>query len=89
MERSWWVRLRGGGVLQATIIHNLDRKGLNKSTKVKGIYPSWRNAYQLQATHTTLLDADMTKESFAEYDEEEGFEGEWLCGEECVVNAVS
>ncbi|CAG8979330.1 hypothetical protein HYALB_00002454 [Hymenoscyphus albidus] len=67
-------------ILQTTINYNPDRTGLNQSTEVEGIYPSWREAYE--AAHTTLLDADVTKESFGEYDEKEGFEGEWPYGED-------
>jgi len=74
-------------VLQTTINYNTDRIGGNRTTEIEGTFPTRKAAFE--AAHTILLDADVTKESFAEYDEKQDFEGEWPYGDECLVHAVA
>lgn len=73
-------------VLQTTIDYNNDRIGGLQNTEVEGTYPTRKAAYA--AAHTALLDEEVTKDSFAEYDEKEQFEGEWPYGDEVLVHAV-
>ncbi|KAH8796055.1 hypothetical protein F5882DRAFT_396504 [Hyaloscypha sp. PMI_1271] len=73
-------------VLQTTIDYNNDRIGGIQHTEVEGTYPTREAAFI--AAHTALLDDEVTKESFAEYDEKEQFEGEWPYGDEVLVRAV-
>jgi hypothetical protein len=73
-------------VLQTTIDYNNDRIGGLQNTEVEGTYPIRKDAYA--AAHTTLLDDEVTKDSFAEYDEKEQFDGEWPYGDEVLVHAV-
>lgn len=73
-------------VLQTTINYNNDRIGGIQNTEVEGTYLTRKEAFA--AAHTTLLDDEVTKESFAEYDEKEDFKGEWPYGDECFVHAV-
>jgi hypothetical protein len=74
-------------VLQTIINYNNDRVGGIQYTEVEGTYPTRADAYA--AAHTVLLDDEVTKESFAEYDEKEAFEGEWPYGDEVFVHAVA
>ena len=74
-------------VLQTTIHYNTDRIGGNRTTEIEGTFPTRKAAFE--AAHTILLDADVTKESFAEYDEKQDFEGEWPYGDEWLVHAVA
>jgi len=73
-------------VLQTTINYNNDRIGGVQNTEVEGTYLTRKEAFE--AAHTVLLDDEVTKESFAEYDEKEDFKGEWPYGDECFVHAV-
>ena len=73
-------------VLQTRIDYNSDRIGGIQTTEVEGTYPTRKAAYE--AARTILLDDEVTKESFAEYDEKDDFEGEWPYGDECWVHAV-
>lgn len=75
-------------VLQTTINYNVDRTGNSQSTEVAGTYTTRKAAFV--AAKTTLLDDEVTKESFAEYDErdETAERGEWPYGDECFVHAV-
>jgi len=73
-------------VLQTTINYNNDRIGGIQTTEVEGTYPTRKAA--LEAAKTALLDDEITKESFAEYDEKEEFDGEWPYGDNCLVHAV-
>jgi hypothetical protein len=73
-------------VLQTTINYNTDRVGGNQTTEIEGTYPTRKAAYE--AAHTILLDNEVAKESFAEYDEKEAFTGEWPYGDDCFVHAV-
>lgn len=73
-------------VLQTTIDYNNDRIGGIQSTEVEGTYLTRKQAFE--AAHVALLDNEVTKESFAEYDEKEDFPGEWPYGDECFVHAV-
>jgi hypothetical protein len=74
-------------VLQTTINYNNDRIGGIQATEVEGTYPNRAAAYT--AAHTALLDDEVKKESFAEYDEKEAFTGEWPYGDEVFVHAVA
>jgi len=73
-------------VLQTTINYNNDAGGAVRATEVEGTYPSRKEAFE--ASKTTLLDGEITKTSFAEYDEKDAFQGEWPYGDDCVVHAV-
>jgi hypothetical protein len=74
-------------VLQTTIDYNTDRIGGNQNTEIEGTYPTRKAAFE--AAYTVLLDNEVTKASFAEYDEKEQFEGEWPYGDEVLVHAVA
>ncbi|KAF4634891.1 hypothetical protein G7Y89_g3205 [Cudoniella acicularis] len=74
-------------VLQTTINYNNDRIGGIQTTEIEGTYPIRKDAYA--AAHTALLDDEVTKETFAEYDEKENFVGEWPYGDDCFVHAVA
>jgi hypothetical protein len=74
-------------VLQTTIDYNTDRIGGIQNTEVEGTYPTRKAAFE--AAHTTLLDDEVTKASFAVYEEKEQFEGEWPYGDEVLVHAVA
>jgi len=73
-------------VLQTTINYNTDRTGASQLTQVEGTFPT--RALAFSAALTTLLDDEITRESFAEYDVKEDFVGEWPYGEDCLVHAV-
>jgi hypothetical protein len=74
-------------VLQTTIFYNNDRIGGIQTTEVEGTYPTRAAAFE--AAKKALLDDEVTKESFAEYDEKEEFKGEWPYGDQVLVHAVS
>jgi hypothetical protein len=74
-------------VLQTTINYNTDRIGGNQHTEVEGTYHTKTAAFE--AAQTALLNEEITKESFAEYDEKEQFEGEWPYGDEVLIRAVA
>lgn len=73
-------------VLQTTIDYNNDRIGGIQSTEVEGTYATRKEAFA--AATTALLDDEVKKEDFAEYDTKDEFEGEWPYGDECLVHAV-
>ncbi|PVH69431.1 hypothetical protein DL98DRAFT_564451 [Cadophora sp. DSE1049] len=73
-------------VLQTTINYNTDRTGSSQLTQVEGTFPTRGLAFT--AALTTLLDDEVTKDSFAEYDVKADFVGEWPYGEDCLVHAV-
>ncbi|KAH9215178.1 hypothetical protein DL95DRAFT_364853 [Leptodontidium sp. 2 PMI_412] len=73
-------------VLQTTINYNADRTGSSQLTQVEGTFPT--RALAFTAALTTLLDDEVTKDSFAEYDVKADFVGEWPYGEDCLVHAV-
>jgi len=75
-----------GIVLQTTINYNSDRTGDVQTTEVEGTYTTRKAAFA--AAKTVLLDEEVTKESFAEYDEKDNEKGEWPYGVECFVHAV-
>jgi len=72
-------------VLQTTIHYNLDRSGAKRDTVVEGTYRTFDAAKQ--AALGALLDEDVTKESFEEYDENTGQE-DWPFDEDTMVHAV-
>jgi len=74
-------------VLQTTINYNNDRIGGIQNTEVEGTYPSRAAAYA--AAHSVLIDNEVTKSSYAEYDEKEEFKGDWPYGDEVFVHAVA
>jgi hypothetical protein len=71
-------------VLQTTIFYNDDHSGGKRKTDVEGTFLTNEDAVSL--AKKTLLDEDVTKDWFAEYDERE--EGEWEYGEDVYVHAV-
>jgi hypothetical protein len=73
-------------VLQTTINYANDRIGGIQVTEIEGTYTTRKAA--LEAGKTCLLDDEVTKASFAEYDEKEDFPGEWPYGDDCLVHAV-
>lgn len=72
-------------VLQTTIHYNFDRSGAKRDSTIEGSYESGERARQ--AALGALLDEDVTKESFEEYDEVTRKE-DWGWGEDVVVHAV-
>jgi len=74
-------------VLQTTINYNNDRIGGVQNTEVVGTYPSRKAAYA--AAKTALLDNEVTKESFAEYDEKTNEQDDWPWGDDVFVHAVA
>lgn len=74
-------------VLQTTINYNTDRIGGSQNTEVEGTFRTRKAAYA--AAHSVLLDDEVSKQSFAEYDEKENFKGEWPYGDDCFVHAVA
>ncbi|TVY58212.1 hypothetical protein LCER1_G002149 [Lachnellula cervina] len=74
-------------LLQTTINYNNDRIGGIQTTEVEGTYPSRAAAYA--AAGSVLIDDDVPKSSFAEYDEKEDFKGDWPYGDEVFVHAVA
>ncbi|KAH7397571.1 hypothetical protein BKA64DRAFT_708257 [Cadophora sp. MPI-SDFR-AT-0126] len=73
-------------VLQTTINYNIDRTGASQFTLVEGTFPT--KTLAAAAALTTLLDDEITEESFAEFDVKDNFKGEWPYGEDCLVRAV-
>jgi hypothetical protein len=73
-------------VLQTTIDYNNDHIGGIQNTEVEGTFLTRKEARE--AAKTVLLDDEIKKASFAEYDEQEQFKGEWPYGDECLVHAV-
>jgi hypothetical protein len=73
-------------VLQTTIDYNNDHIGGIQTTEVEGTYMTRKEAHA--GAKDCLLDDEITKASFAEYDEKEQFKGEWPYGDECLVHAV-
>lgn len=74
-------------VLQTTIYYNNDRIGGIQTTEVAGTYTTRKAAYE--AARIALLDNDIKKDSFAEYDEKDEEKEEWPFGDDCFVHAVS
>ncbi|RDW59405.1 hypothetical protein BP6252_12492 [Coleophoma cylindrospora] len=75
-------------VLQTTIFYNKDRTGSAQITEVQGTFSTRKAA--IEAAKVALLDGDVTKEDFAEYDEkdEDIAAIEWPYGEDVYVHAV-
>lgn len=73
-------------VVQTTIHYNLDRSGAKRDSVIEGSYETAEQARQ--SARTALLDEDVRKEDFAEYDEFGGTQGDWTWGEDVVVHAV-
>jgi len=74
-------------VLQTTIFYNNDRVGGIQTTEVESTHTTRAAAYE--NAKKALLDDEVTKESFAEYDGKDDFKGEWPYGEDVFVHAVS
>jgi len=76
-------------VLQTTIDYNKDTAGAIQNTEIEGTYLTRKEAYE--AAKTALLDEEVTKNSFAEYEErtDPTEKGEWPYGEEVWVHAVA
>lgn len=75
-------------VVQTTIDYDADRSGEKQTTSIEGVYTT-RDAAR-KAARSVLLDKDddVTKESFAEYDERADNDAEWAYGENTWVHAV-
>ncbi|KAF2493851.1 hypothetical protein BU16DRAFT_528056 [Lophium mytilinum] len=73
-------------ILQTTIHYNLDRGGGKRETSIEGTYKGREEASKKAAT--TLLDEDVKKTDFAEYDESSEKE-DWAYGEDVLVHAVA
>lgn len=56
-------------------------------TEVEGTYTTPKAAFE--AAKKVLLDENISKESFAEYDEKDMEKGEWPYGDDVVVHAVA
>lgn len=68
-------------------MYDSDSTGRIQTTEVEGTYPTRKSAFE--AAKNVLLDEDITKESFAEYDEQDLEKGEWPYGDEVLVHAVA
>jgi len=77
-EELWFV-------LQTTIYYNLDASGAKRDSLIEGTYGTAEQANQTALT--VLLDPDVSKKDFAEYDEFTG-QTDWPYGETVVVHAV-
>lgn len=74
-------------VLQTTIYYNNDSTGGVQTTEIAGTYPTRKSARE--AAKNVLLNDEVTKESFAEYDEKELETDEWPYGEDILIHAVA
>lgn len=72
-------------VLQTSIHYDADRSGARRDTSIGGTYTSFDKAKDVAVT--CLLDEDVTKDSFLEFDEYSGQE-DWAYGEDVMVHAV-
>ncbi|KAF2808332.1 uncharacterized protein BDZ99DRAFT_52667 [Mytilinidion resinicola] len=73
-------------ILQTTVHYNLDRSGGKRETTIEGTYKGREEAAKKAAS--TLLDEDVKKTDFAEYDEFSG-QKDWAYGEDVLVHAVA
>jgi hypothetical protein len=73
-------------VLQTTIYYEKDRSGGIRETELQGVFVSYQDAKN--AALICLLDEDITKESFVQYDEFDG-QTDWTYGEDVLVHAVA
>jgi hypothetical protein len=82
-------RLTLDKVIQQTLNYNKDPTGSSQATEVVGTYPTREAARK--AARTALLDSEVTKETFAEYDEFDDARdvNEWPYGEDVLVHAVA
>jgi len=76
-------------VLQTKIDYNKDRSGASQSTEIEGCYLKRTDA--LVAAKKALVDGEVRREDFAQYDERDSDEmaGEWPYGEDVIVHAVA
>jgi len=76
-------------VIQQTINYNKDPTGSSQDTEVEGTYRTRETARK--AARTALLDSEVTKKTFAEYDEFDDARevNEWPYGEDVLVHAVA
>ncbi|OBT42142.1 hypothetical protein VE00_08302 [Pseudogymnoascus sp. WSF 3629] len=74
-------------VLQTTIYYNNDSIGGIQTTEVEGTYPTRKAARE--AAKNTLLNEDVTKEWFAEYEEKDLERDEWPYGDDVLIHAVA
>jgi len=74
-------------VLQTTIYYNHDASGGSQKTEVQGTYAT--RAAAREAAKKVLLDQEVTKESFAEYEEQDSERDEWPYGDDVLVHAVA
>jgi len=74
-------------VLQTTIYYNNDRIGGIQTTEVEGTYPTRKAARE--AAKNALLNENVTKESFAEYNEKDSERDEWPYGDDVLIHAVA
>lgn len=72
-------------VLQTTIHYDKDRSGAVQDAEILGSFETYPAAKQMALT--CLLDEDVTKESFAEYDENVG-QDDWPFDSDVMVHAV-
>jgi len=73
-------------VLQTTIHYNIDRSGASRDTSLEGTFRTFDEAKK--AALTCLLDEDIRKENFVEFDEYTG-QDDWAYGEDTMVHAVA
>ncbi|KAF2471025.1 uncharacterized protein BDR25DRAFT_303577 [Lindgomyces ingoldianus] len=72
-------------VLQTTIHYNTDRSGASRDTSLEGTFTDMEEAKAKALS--CLLDEDVSKDSFAEFDEFTG-QTDWAFGEDVMVHAV-
>lgn len=73
-------------VLQTTIDYNNDHIGGVQTTEVEGSYLLRRDA--CDAANIVLLDDDITREWFEEYDEKDEQKADWVYGDDVLIHAV-
>lgn len=75
-------------VVQTTIDYDADRSGERQTTSIEGVYATREAARK--AAKSILLDKsdDVSRESFAEYDERAENDAQWAYGENTWVHAV-
>ncbi|KIX02597.1 uncharacterized protein Z518_08538 [Rhinocladiella mackenziei CBS 650.93] len=75
-------------VVQTNVLYSEDDSGEARETNVEGSFTSYEQARQYASQVLLAPEDDVTKESFAEYDEAEAGEKDCGYGENVVVHAV-
>jgi len=73
-------------VIQTKVDYNADRAGAIQTTEIEGTYTTREKAEA--AARKALLDEEVTKDSFLEYNEQTD-ETDWPYGDDVIVHAIS